>query len=185
MPREEGSNNSLLPVLSEQKQRAVRLLVQDKLTDEKIAEACGVTRQTITNWKREPDFIAAMHEVAAEVAQALYDLPITHRRNRVVDLQTIRDKLMQVITERGMSPEMAGIAGGETGLLTRRMTKVGHGKETEYVWEYAVDVGMLKELRATLEQAAKELGQWVERVDDNPAGAPLVKVYANIDLSRV
>jgi hypothetical protein len=40
---------------------------------------------------------------------------------------------------------------------------VGAGPMAREIEEFAVDTGLVREIRAVHEQAAKELGQWVER----------------------
>jgi len=46
-----------LPI-SSPKQRAAVLVAADELSDEQIAAAVGITRRTLTAWKRRPDFAA-------------------------------------------------------------------------------------------------------------------------------
>jgi len=59
--------------------------------------------------------------------------------------------------ERAADPAMQAIPGGQTGLLVRQQRHLGKGDE------YRVDVALTGEFRATLEQAAKEAGQWLEK----------------------
>jgi hypothetical protein len=56
---------------------------------------------------------------------------------------------------------MQAVPGGSTGLLHRVLQSTGpRGRPGE---EFAVDVPLLRELRATEQQAAQELGQWMEK----------------------
>jgi hypothetical protein len=59
-------------------------------------------------------------------------------------------------------------AGGETGLLVRKVKMVG----TLIAEEFAVDTGLLAELRAHENDIAKELGERVERQDVTHGGNP-------------
>jgi len=61
------------------------------------------------------------------------------------------------------TPEGVTAAGARTGLLVRTEKVIGSGANARIVQEYAVDTALLKELRETEIQAAKELGQWSER----------------------
>jgi hypothetical protein len=60
-----------------------------------------------------------------------------------------------------------------TGLLVREDKMVGTGRNAQWVTVYSVDTGTLKEIRATLEQCAKETGQWVQKHEVGGSGAPV------------
>ena len=59
---------------------ALKLLVEDRLTDEAIARQVGVCRRTLSYWKTHPDFAAAAERMVAAYAAQL-------RRNAVRHLQ--------------------------------------------------------------------------------------------------
>ena len=42
---------------------------------------------------------------------------------------------------------------------------IGVGANQQTIEEYAIDTGLLKEFRAHEQQAAQELGEWVEKKD--------------------
>lgn len=71
--------------------------------------------------------------------------------------------MRQLMDERASDPGMAKVAGGKTGLLCRTQKGLGSGKDFEIVDEFELDAALLRELRAHEEQAARELGQWVEK----------------------
>ena len=50
---------------------AVRLLVEDRLTDEAIARQVGVCRRTLGYWKAHPDFVAAAQRLVDDYAKEL------------------------------------------------------------------------------------------------------------------
>ena len=50
---------------------ALRLLVEDRMTDEAIARQVGVCRRTLGYWKTHPDFIAAAERMVAAYAAEL------------------------------------------------------------------------------------------------------------------
>lgn len=95
----------------------------------------------------------------------LADLELAVRLNRVNALEYRWQKIQQVIEERAADPSMAKIPGGKTGLLVRQIKVVGHGAGMRIVPEYVFDAGLMREARAHEEQAAKEVGQLVERRD--------------------
>ena len=72
---------------------------------------------------------------------------------------------MTAIVE-GRAADMASVPGGASGLLVRQYKQTG---KDSYEVEYAFDAALPREMRATMQQAAQELGQWLEKhqfVDD-------------------
>ena len=63
--------------------------------------------------------------------------------------------------------------GAETGLMVKTTKVVGAGRHQSIVTEWAVDTGLLRELRETSKQVATEVGEWNEKrqvtgVDEGP-----------------
>jgi hypothetical protein len=61
-----------------------------------------------------------------------------------------------------------------------KLKSVGGGEYAQMVDEYEVDAGLLKELRAHEEQAARELGQWTDKATLGNSGGPLIIQFASI-----
>lgn len=73
-------------------------------------------------------------------------------------------KMQAVIAAR--ADAYAGEApGSDTGLLVRQIRSVGRGDDYQVVEEWAVDTGLLAELRQVEQHTAKELGQWIDHTD--------------------
>lgn len=158
------------PLTAEQLE-AARLLIDDGQSDEEIAAALGVTRRTLARWKLLPLFRDRMGELSAEYEKGIADLLIASKRRRVAALQERWLLMQQIRQERGADPDMAGVPGGETGLLVHRFKVVGGGDNARAVDEYEFDAALVREERAHEEQAAKELGQWVDKLaPTNPSG---------------
>jgi hypothetical protein len=100
----------------------------------------------------EAKFAAKVEEIA--------DSKISSRANRIAALERVWMGLQAVIGERAryFIENEPLIPGGSSGLLTRKPTAAGI--------VYQVDAGLLTELRATAQQAAQELGQWIEKHDE-------------------
>jgi hypothetical protein len=150
------------------RETAASLVADDSLSDIEIASKAGVGKATLERWKKVPQFHArvleireALRKTAAEVA--LQD-GIANCRERMVCLNELWNRLQRVVSERAKAPDMQNIPGGRTGLLVRHVRSIG-GDET--VDEYAVDTGLLHELREYAKQAAQEMGQWVEHHKDD------------------
>jgi hypothetical protein len=70
-------------------------------------------------------------------------------------------EIRQIMRERGADPELENIPGGKLGhIVVTKRNKDGTIKLT------AVDTKLIGELRAESEYIARELGQWVEKRDD-------------------
>jgi hypothetical protein len=164
------------------KEIAAVLLAEDDLSDQKIADRIGITRKTLSNWKHIPEFSALVTDNANQIQAAMMRRVIAKRHRRLAVLDDLHEKSLRVIGERaeeyqrlGNNPaeledDVSGItrtvpAGGETGLLVRQLRQVGTGHDAKLVEEFSVDVGLMREIRALHEQAAKELGQWTEKVN--------------------
>jgi len=151
--------------------RALALVAEDDLTDEQIANKVGIDRATLHRWKQDPNFKADVADAVEQYRQEILTQGIANRVKRVAALDDRWNKLQQIITERGESDEFADAPGGTTGLLVKQVKSVGAGLMSQIVEEYAVDTGLLAELRNHEKQAAQELGQWTDKVaPTDPSG---------------
>lgn len=155
------------------RERAAALVADDALTDEQIATEVGIGRATLTRWKRQAEFRAQVDALVAETHAQLLAEGIANKQNRLDALNDAHQRMEQVIAERAADPALADVPGGTTGLIVHTYRQVGWGAEAQLVDEYAVDTATLKERRATLQQAAQEVGEWTERKDVTTAGQPL------------
>jgi transcriptional regulator with XRE-family HTH domain len=146
------------PLNQRQKVAAIRC-AEDLMTDEEIAAEAGVSRQSLYNWRQRDDFQDAIKAADAAILQKALRLPIARKHYRVKTLNDQHAKALAVIDER--AAEMAGVvAGGGTGLLVRQYKQIGTGRDAQTVEEFAVDTALMREIRATEEQAAREVGDW-------------------------
>jgi hypothetical protein len=143
--------------------RAAALLADDELADHEIAARCDVTRRTLTRWKLIPAFASRVAELVREAGDVASRYAIGKKASRLHGLDDRRRRMAQVIEERAADPAMQGVPGGKTGLLCHTTKSIGGGDNAREVDEYAVDTGLLKELREIEKQAAQELGQWTEK----------------------
>lgn len=166
-------------------------MAEDKLSNEQIAETVGITRQALDKWKKRPEFRARVAEHVEAWRQAILARGIAAKQNRIDALNERWRLLRQIVAAR--SKDLDGeVAGGETGLLVREpmLVKVYEAsdldddsaellptKESRIVYKYALDTGLLKELREHEKQAAQELGEWTESKSDH--------VLKYIDLTKL
>ncbi len=185
-----------------QREEAALLVAQDELSNEEIAARLRVSRQSLQTWKTTLEFAARVRELVTAMAEAVKGQGIAERQNRVAALNDRWEKLQGVIAAR--AKDMESVPGGDTGLLVRevKLVKVylvmpepeggeatpeaeelASGRRAVQVAEYAVDVGLLKELREHEKQAAIELGQWEEKHEHS--GEVLVREYVGVDIEQV
>ena len=149
------------------RERAALLVADDAIPDKQIAAEIGISERHLERWKRRPEFAERIAAIRDETRAKLVALGIADKQNRI-DAYNARWRLMrQVIAERGADPAMQAVPGGTTGLLVKSYTFSPQGDPYE---EYAVDTGLLKELREHEKQAATELSQWVEKKDVTSGG---------------
>jgi transposase-like protein len=142
------------------KEQAAVLVAEARYEYGEIAEKVGVSVRTLNHWRKDPKFAARVDELSREFAAAALKRGIARKEYRVNTLANIHSKLLSVIEDRATDPDLAGIPGGDTGLIVRKAV-VSAGALVGY--EFEVDTGTLRELRGIQEQVAKELGQLVEK----------------------
>lgn len=103
---------------------------------------------------------------------------IANRQNRVDRLNADWYRMQALRDARALagdleSPDVA--PGADTGLLVRQEKPTMHGT----IVEYAFDRALMAELRATEEQAAKELGQWSEKRELVGADGKAIEVHTS------
>lgn len=168
---------------TKKRHRAAQLVADDTLTDVEIAADLRIHKTTLERWKQRPEFIVHVREIVDAYREKIMQRGIAIKAERVRQLQQIADKLTTVMAERAEA--LAGEApGGGTGTITRQLKSVGVGENNMVVEEYVVDKGLLLELRGTLEQTAKELGEWVvkhEHAGDQEKPIRVVHEIAGVD----
>lgn len=147
------------------------------------------TRQVsrLKEWSQQHDWqqrvVDRQKEIAAGVAAGVVAEGIANRQNRIDALNDLWAKAHQVIAERAADKTMASVPGGKTGMLVRTYKSIGSGESatmmTEYAWDRSLEAGIVN-LQVT---SAKELGQWVEKREQN--GELIVREYVGIDLDSV
>lgn len=144
-------------------QQAVQLVAEDKVTDDRIAEQVGIVKRTLERWKLHPEFRAKVAERRAEIAERIRSTGIAIIENRVARQHDHWRRMQRVIEERAEHYANADAPGAGTGLLVKTEKAIGSGFNTTFVDEWAVDTGLLREIREVEKQTAIELRQWAEQ----------------------
>ena len=169
------------------RERAAQLVADGQQNDTQIAAALQIGGRTLDYWKVRPEFHARVEAHLAAFREKIRAEGIANRQNRVDALNDRWGKLHQIAQERGADPAMATIPGGTTGYLVHQVKQLGGGPSAQIIDEYVLDTGLLSELRANEQQAAKELGQWTEkRETTGKDGGPIdVHLQGGIEVRAV
>jgi hypothetical protein len=111
-----------------------------------------------------PDWAEDMAAHRNEQFKPVRRLGLGNRARRVIELDERWNALRSIRKERAANPEMAAVPGGSSGLLVKRTKGIGSKDTFKEVTEYETDTALVNALLSTEEQAARELGQWNERI---------------------
>jgi hypothetical protein len=158
--------------LTKKRVQAAALLAEDELSDEKISAMVGVARSTIAMWKLNPVFAAHVQSLVTAWENKVMTTGIANKVRRVRALNHLHGLQMQIVEERSENAALNArdetgkplVPGGATGLVVIQQRPVGLEEGKPIIASEGVfDHGLSREIRATLEQAAKETGQFIER----------------------
>ena len=164
MPRKRATKSNTFR-WDARKTEAAQLLAEGEFSVVEIAAKIGVERTAVYRWLQIEEFAVRVAENEKRLGDISLRRVIARRNRRLLSLESRWLGMQQVIEERSKAPYMQDVAGGKTGLLVRTIKSVGSGDNAQIVEEYAVDTGLLKELREHEKQAAQECGQWTEKIE--------------------
>lgn len=159
-----SENEQVKRRLTARQEQAALLVALGQLKDAEIARQTGTKYSTLRRWLEWPEFAGRVAELRAAFARSVEARGIADRQARVQRLQDLLDRMTAIV--EGRAADMASVPGGASGLLVRQYKQTG---KDSYEVEYAFDAALPREMRATMQQAAQELGQWLEKhqfVDD-------------------
>lgn len=177
-----------------QRELAAQLTAEDRLSDVKIAEQCGVDRKTLQRWRAHPDFMARVDAINAAFKERVGRFAIAQRERRVAALNDRWKRLHSVMDARaagiaddvhdplclGTFRDAAKASGVESGLVTVEWVTTPRGS---FRPQFKVDTALSAEMRNLEKQAGQELGQWVEKIaPTTPDGA---EPYTPVDFSTL
>lgn len=145
--------------------KAAELLAENELNLQEVSDACAISRQTLYKWKQHPQFAEAVADRANDVVAAMHRHFIAKKHKRIATLDRLHAKALAIIEARGKDPNHAMYPGGDTGLLVVRTKTQGLGRNATTWTEVEFDRALVAEIRAIEEQAARELGQWIEKAE--------------------
>lgn len=176
---------SRLRVLNRKWYTAARLLVEEDLPLNKVAEQVGVSVTTLCNWRRKDQFQQVLDAYRNRLANVVFGHGIAQKVNRVAKLNRLAERLETIITERAQcfAEVFPDIPGGSSGLIAHSRKGAGSGDMAEVNDVFELDSALHKAYLDTLEKAQKEMGDFYSRPDDTiksgPGGSGNVQVNIN------
>lgn len=158
------------------KTKIARLMAAGETAPDKIANRFGLSRGALANLKKTEEFRQQVEIWKEKLGDIAYRYPIARIEKQLAHYTDMLERGMTVILERAAAyggVDADGkplVPGGKSGLLVKQYKKLGK----ELVEEFAVDVALMAEMRATY-KSVKEL--------INPAPTPLTQV--NVQINQV
>jgi hypothetical protein len=123
----------------------------------------GIGRSTLARWKIDRRFLTRVQTIAAAYAKPALKHGLARKEFRLAVLNDLHQRMLQVIEERALSPDLASVPGGKTRLVTKTLKGIGKGDDFQVVEVYEVDTGTIAKICDVQKQVAEELGQFVRR----------------------
>lgn len=165
--RPRGKAHGFGSVPEEIRTKAATLIAIGDVSYTEIAKQCEIDETTLYGWRKEEWFIKKVAAALDHLRQTVMKEGIADRVERVKRLQKRWDGINKVFQERGDDPIHSSHPGWTTGLLCHEQRSIGSGDLASVVDIYKVDVGTIKEEREIAKQAAQELGQWTEKIQQS------------------
>jgi hypothetical protein len=175
-----------------EREHAADLVADDQRTDRQIAGDLGIAKATLERWKKHSAFQERVQAIRTQRAQALRAEAEARQARRLIEranrLEFLNDRhrgLCQILEERAADPAWENVPGWKTGLMVHTVKGLGKGEDFQVVDEFAVDTGLLRELRELERQAAVETGQWTEKREIEHKGEVTQKVKVDDEAARL
>lgn len=183
-PRKPYNPNKLKPHPNTDAKKAVAIAMlapADRTIRSVIAEL-GISRTQFFKWRQDPLFDRLLEESRAAYAKRFFHIGLVNKEQRLMHLNDMHERLMEVIEERAESPIYKEAPGGSTGLIVKTIRIITpKGKPPIRINEYKVDTATLAELREIQRDVAEEMGQLTQKheltgLDGKPLQPPQINV---------
>ena len=151
-------------------ERAALLVARDDLSDAQIAQQCGIDRRTLTRWKKRAEFQAQIEQRRRVWRQEREAQNVAKRKACFASLDSHWKRLWEIVANRDTSSEMRNVPGGRSGFLYGRQKTFRSEGKVHVITDYYLDSKVPRQLRTLEVQAAKNLQQWGEPLE-NPDGS--------------
>jgi transcriptional regulator with XRE-family HTH domain len=149
--------------------QAAVLVAQDKLSNEKIAEKCGISKRTLQLWKQDKAFSSEVKKHRDAWSAKVLSRGIADAAQCVDLCESLQLKLRLLMQARANDPLTKDLPGGDTGLLViTEFEQVWDKKQQKYVpapKKYKFDRAVLAEIREMQQHVARLTGKWQEKLE--------------------
>jgi len=174
------------PVCKHKDVNLINIDILDGIGTQNLAEKYGLDRGSINHHRQNGHAARELTKMVLDAHKGplspFVAIQIANKVERMTKLQTIVDKVEQVIEERAKA--YAHLPGGSTGLVGLKLRTIGQGLAAREVEESFFDKELAGEYRALLEQAAKEAGEWKpdggEKADATRMLAQSIVIHASV-----
>lgn len=156
--------------------RAARLIAENDMSLEDVAEAVHISIETLYHWREETVFRAAVKDFASEIDRAALRVAIAKKSKRLLDYDDMARRMALLIEDREAAYSSDdSVIGGRSGLVVKTIKSIGQGRNQQIIETNEFDAALIREWRELRKQAATESGGIVERHEISaPDGQPLV-----------
>jgi hypothetical protein len=127
-------------------------------------------RRTLTRWKKRPDFQTQIERHRGVWKQEREAQSVARRKACFASLDSLWKRLCKIVADRDRPPEMRNVPGGRTGFFYGRQKRFLSAGKVHVIADYCLDVTLLRAFRALEVQAARNLQQWGDPLE-NPDGS--------------
>lgn len=153
-------------MLTGQQLKAALMVAQSRLNGKQIAEQLGISRRTLVDWKRLPEFRAEVQRHLAIWRKEVRVRGIAEQEMRLHNLNNLFKRCVGIVHARARDEFHRKVPGGNTGLIVVRQKSLHVGeKEYSTVLEYETDTGLIAEMRNLMEHMAVEKGEWKQKIE--------------------
>ena len=165
------------------KRRAVVLLAEGGKTYQQLADELGISRITLWEWRKTPEFAAALAELQAMLADESRQFAVANRRSLLEGLTERRERLLRIVAEREAHhrEHRTGHPGATTGYLVKSVKNIGSGPTAYPVDEWAVDRSLVTSLNEVETFGAKLAGVLVDRQQVDAEVRPVQPAIVRFD----
>lgn len=138
-------------------------VADDRLSNEHIAQLAGVSRRTLTTWKKLPLFAERVAAIQERAAIVLETNRLKGRDTRIAQAQARHDAINAAVAARAAMKGMDDVPGWSTGWVIKHERVIGVGAAAKKIVEYEFALADMAHQLADEKRVAQEMHQWGDK----------------------
>jgi hypothetical protein len=164
--------------------QAAYLVAEDRMTLKDIEEKTLISTSRIKKMiSLNGEFCKRVDHYREEWMKKLKTKSTANRDLRINIYAEMADKLVGIYRDRAKQYKNKKHPGVNSGMMVRTIKAVGHGPKAKFIRGWEVDHALSREIRDTLQQMAKERGEWTEKTENS--NTVLVREYQGVNTADV